>query len=314
MLTLFSFVTEDSVAAIYTPLILERPGLAVYFLSLVLIVSVALMNLVTAVLVEAAIKMANLDQEQQRFDTQRRLRQALPELLRAFHDSDKDGNGSLSREEMQKMSTQHLPVEVTHMLEEAGLESIDEVFSLLDISGDEEVSYEEFLTGFLNMLAMPMSLTTFRITKMLENSFHLLDEIKRRAESMDEKVRTQSALDRDWLTKTMNNAWAAMDNDHRCNKLVPPTPGTMENQLQALDRGTQTDDTCSAPLLDAPSGPVDKKHQNKKHGKTKPRQAQASGKGRAIQTEELRLALSMAEANTSSVNGTEAASKPALIF
>ena len=52
MITLIGFMTVDSVLHIYLTLILENAVLAPIFISLLLIVSVALMNLITAVIVD----------------------------------------------------------------------------------------------------------------------------------------------------------------------------------------------------------------------------------------------------------------------
>ncbi|CAE7279559.1 Scn11a [Symbiodinium sp. CCMP2456] len=55
MMTLLQFVTMDSIAPVYTPLALEQPLLLLYFLPLGAIVSISLMNLITAVLVPGSI-------------------------------------------------------------------------------------------------------------------------------------------------------------------------------------------------------------------------------------------------------------------
>merc|ERR1719443_347692 len=63
MLTLFQFVSFDSVGAIYKPLILADGFLAFYFFPFMLIVSIALMNMVTAVIVEEAIEQGKADKD-----------------------------------------------------------------------------------------------------------------------------------------------------------------------------------------------------------------------------------------------------------
>ena len=49
MLTLLQFVTLDSLATVYFPLIVERPILLFYFMPMLIFVSIGLMNLITAV-------------------------------------------------------------------------------------------------------------------------------------------------------------------------------------------------------------------------------------------------------------------------
>ena len=73
MLTLSQFVTLDSIAAVYYPLVVERPWLVMYFGAIVLILSIALMNLVTAVLVEGALESAQHDRAAAKHDLHEKL-------------------------------------------------------------------------------------------------------------------------------------------------------------------------------------------------------------------------------------------------
>ena len=51
VLTLIQFITMDGTASFYGPLIHVKPGLVIYFATIILFVTIALMNLVTATLV-----------------------------------------------------------------------------------------------------------------------------------------------------------------------------------------------------------------------------------------------------------------------
>merc|ERR1712194_648011 len=85
MLTLVQFVTLDSIGGIYSPLINREPLLAFFFMSFTLVVAVALMNLVTAVIVEGAIEQAKADKEVQAAYEAQRLQRLLPELREMFN-------------------------------------------------------------------------------------------------------------------------------------------------------------------------------------------------------------------------------------
>ena len=58
MMTLIQFVTLDNISEVYYPLIMHRPWLSVYFFPIFIFISIGLMNLVTAALVENAMQTA----------------------------------------------------------------------------------------------------------------------------------------------------------------------------------------------------------------------------------------------------------------
>jgi len=69
MLTLIQFVTMDSIGAIYRPLTIAKPSLIIYFSLFLLLVSVALMNLVTAIIVDHAVQQSHSTMQQRDFET-----------------------------------------------------------------------------------------------------------------------------------------------------------------------------------------------------------------------------------------------------
>merc|ERR1719161_1175679 len=91
MITLFQFVSFDSVGAIYKPLILEDGFLALYFFSFMLIVSILLMNMVTAVIVEDAIEQGKADKVAIQIYRRATLRSEYPQLVDIFEALDKNG-------------------------------------------------------------------------------------------------------------------------------------------------------------------------------------------------------------------------------
>ncbi|CAE7174101.1 Scn1a [Symbiodinium pilosum] len=111
MLTLVQFVTVDSVAYIYAPLIKEKPILALYFFAIILIVSIALMNLVTAVLVEGALENAAHDREADKLNLQEKLKEAVPRLREVFAAMDANGDGNVTLEEIEAVPMDVIPKE-----------------------------------------------------------------------------------------------------------------------------------------------------------------------------------------------------------
>merc|ERR1712008_254218 len=100
MLSLLQFVSMDSISSLYFPLILEDPGLMFYFIPFILIVSVSLMNLVTAVIIEGAIEQGNQDREVMARYKQHSFKQMQPHLRQMFKDIDMNSDNSITREEL----------------------------------------------------------------------------------------------------------------------------------------------------------------------------------------------------------------------
>jgi len=164
MLTLAQFVTLDSIAAIYRPLVYHKPVLVVYFSGIILVLSISLMNLVTAVLVEGALENAQHDRELKRHVLQEKLRKAAPKLSSMFESLDVNQDGTVSLEEFMQMSVDVFPQE---LFDNSSVSSLQEVFEILDISGKGFLSQSEFVEGLLNMFLLDVPIHTIQILRLL---------------------------------------------------------------------------------------------------------------------------------------------------
>eukprot|EP00931_Biecheleriopsis_adriatica_P082379 TRINITY_DN5580_c0_g1_i5.p1 TRINITY_DN5580_c0_g1~~TRINITY_DN5580_c0_g1_i5.p1 ORF type:complete len:576 (+),score=124.79 TRINITY_DN5580_c0_g1_i5:59-1786(+) len=164
LLTLMQFVTVDSVAGIYVPLIVHRPILIVYFVLLILFVSIALMNMVTAVLVEGALDQGRADRELEKHDLQEKLKFAMPQLKAVFTDLDKNGDGTVTLEEIDDVPMDVLP---RGLFDDSNFNGLHELFELLDVEGTGELGQDEFVEGILDIFSMGMPIETVQILKLL---------------------------------------------------------------------------------------------------------------------------------------------------
>ncbi|CAE7814091.1 NaCP60E [Symbiodinium sp. CCMP2456] len=179
LLTLTAFVTVDSISPIYGPLIASKPGLAGYFFFIVLFVSIALMNLVTAVLVEGALANASADKEMERMDLREKLRSEMPRLSQIFDEIDKDSSGTLTMDEMAMVPVDIIPEELRS---KSRVSSMQEVFEMLDVDGGGELTREEFVDGLLNLFMHDdpaTSVQTLRLLRKVDMKvMHLTHEIQ----------------------------------------------------------------------------------------------------------------------------------------
>ncbi|CAE7509764.1 CACNA1H, partial [Symbiodinium sp. CCMP2456] len=165
MMTLTQFVTVDSIASVYLPLIRQNPWLMFYFVPLILVVSISLMNLVTASLVEAALEHARQEKEEEKKLASVAAKNMLPDIVKLFDQLDADRSGFLVIQEMKDFETEGLvPPE---LLDKASVESMSELFQQLDVDESGRVNREEFIEGLLDIFLREVPVYSIQATKML---------------------------------------------------------------------------------------------------------------------------------------------------
>jgi hypothetical protein len=183
-LALMAFVCADSVSAIYTPLIVQSPWLILYFGLILLMVSVALMNLVTAVLVEGALENASNDKELERHDLKLKVTKAVPTIMNVFREYDTDNSGTMTKEEASEVPIDALPYGVFP----DSVQSMGDIFEMLDVTGDGSLTMVEFADGLLSLLANDVPIQTLQMMKMLQLNQHRLGELIVTLRSMEQRL------------------------------------------------------------------------------------------------------------------------------
>jgi len=143
MLTLIQFVILDSVRDAYLPLVTQEPLLMIFFISFMLVVSVSLMNLVTAVIVEASFQQAREDNEERDHARKMQIRKTMPIVRNLFHELDVDGSNAITMSEVTE-ATEELREKLMSVTR---LETIEELFEILDADGSGEINIDEFCEG-----------------------------------------------------------------------------------------------------------------------------------------------------------------------
>merc|ERR1711998_493123 len=105
-LTLLRILTFDGWTDILDPILLEDMTwewwicITAYFISFMLVASIALMNLVTAIMVESSIQRAKEDREVQSSWELSEKRTLIPKLQQMFQGFDVDGSGEIDLDEI----------------------------------------------------------------------------------------------------------------------------------------------------------------------------------------------------------------------
>jgi|ERR1712194_704290 len=174
MLTLSQFTTADSLAGVYYPLCEVQPLLGFYFVSLWMVITVALMNLVTAVIVDSALSLGR-EEADERISTNRKiLARNIVNLSNMFDRIDKDGSGSVTLQEIQKMHKAGeltFPQDITEMVDPDHLVGM---FEFLDKDKSGEVDKDEFVDGVCALALSSMSIEAMQTLQLLRSCHQML--------------------------------------------------------------------------------------------------------------------------------------------
>ena len=201
MLTLIQFVSLDSTADMFFPLMQVKPALVFFFLPIGIVISIGLMNLVTAVLVEKALAAAAEEAEIARIQVKNKVKGALPALLEIFMDLDQDGSGYITREEIQ-----HVPLDIlpSGILENISIPSMADLFELLDVDRTGSLTQEEFVSGLLNLVLLDVPIWTIQSLRLLGSLKDVTEKIQQDIKRLSTSEGIESRL---WVTREMEPRW-----------------------------------------------------------------------------------------------------------
>merc|ERR1719282_406265 len=103
MLTLLQFVCLDNLNEIYRPLIEKDPLLALYFVGIILVVCVVLMNLIGAVIFASALEANQSEEDSLKEQHESDWAQLIGDLKAMFSRIDEDQSGMLSLDEFMEV-------------------------------------------------------------------------------------------------------------------------------------------------------------------------------------------------------------------
>ena len=185
MFTLVQFVFHDSTAKIYRGLVLHDKSLICYFMLFFLFVSVALMNLVTAVVLEGSMDQHNRDIEVNNAYKKEMQKELLPRMARIFEDLDADHSGEISMEELLG-APKHVKDELSVIIKTTELE---ELFEIMDEDGTGTVSMDEFFECLSRTVIADVSIDQLRVIKKLDRCIRSEDEMNDSLGQVREELR-----------------------------------------------------------------------------------------------------------------------------
>jgi len=179
IMTLFQFVSMDGASDIYGPLVSRNPLLVVYFLLLVVVVSFALMNLMTAVVVDGALtSTVQKDQAIMKHYSRMRLKAVNPALKELFRKIDSRGNRNGFVEVRELKQAVEMGIEMPAVIRDMVMHGrLLDIFDLFEANDDDGLTEEEFVGGF-------SCLTLGDVPSDTMHLLHVLRGIKREVMSL----------------------------------------------------------------------------------------------------------------------------------
>lgn len=176
MLTLLQFVCHES--EIFRPLVeldVREGGclLLIYFVGVVLILPIVLLNLVTAIIVNGAMEGAMADKEAQQLYDDRLKTKMVKQLKVMFSRIDQDGSGELSLEELMTVNEADLAV----LCNLTSFTNVEDLFAAVDLDGSGRVTIDVFCDGIHQAAVSKVPIETQKMARQIDS---MSREVKRR--------------------------------------------------------------------------------------------------------------------------------------
>jgi len=186
MLTLARFACLDNTSEVYKVLVEQDPWLSIYFVFLILVVSLVLFHLLGAVIFSSVLEQHLAEQESAKRATEAEWASLIQNLKKMFLRIDVDGSGTLSREELLNID----PKDNEALTKALGVSTPMQVFNALDVNKTGEVSIAEFVNIIWDVV--------------LKNTPLDLKRMEKQVETMDWRVKEMFSLQHDLQMKLAN--------------------------------------------------------------------------------------------------------------
>jgi voltage-gated sodium channel len=181
ILTLSQFVMADSMASIYTVFGLRSKYLMIaFFAPLILILSIAVMNLVTAVIVEASMEQSATEKDVLQQERINKIKKQIPMIRDVFSSMDADGSGVVTLEEIQSAS----PEANACIGQVIDADDLTEIFEIIDDDGSGEVGIDEFVDGISKIATSGLPIETVRLMKQIALTRRQIDHLGKQVQHL----------------------------------------------------------------------------------------------------------------------------------
>lgn len=221
MFTLFQICTLDNWSeSIARHVKKEQPGMEWLFVAFISFTTFGLLNLVVGVIVENTLASAKINETKMKKKREKDRMRILNHLREFFEQSDEDGSGTLTMEEVQAAMKDPEAMNKLKLID-LPLDDPHEIFSLLDVDQSGELSIDEFISGCMrikgnakskDLLAVQIAVDTLGtkltdLTKALETAGGKIWQLDERTAEMMHKCERVFLPERE--ARRRNNEYSA---------------------------------------------------------------------------------------------------------
>lgn len=179
-----TLVAGDSWGQCLLPIIKHEPATFILFALALVSVSLGLMNLILAAIVDHAVAAHDVEREEKAHRKKHAELLAMKQLLDMAKRLDKDNDGLLSHDEMMTAFDDDAIRETLEVLG-INMEDFSQMFTLMDVDGSGDLDYDEFIESFLKAHAMEermyMMMIKLQTDSVARAVTHVMEDLQRRA-------------------------------------------------------------------------------------------------------------------------------------
>lgn len=194
MLVMFQIMTLDEWLVTLMPFIQRQAWTGVFFMVYVCVSALALMNLVTAIVVETSIKKTREDTDFQQQMFQRDVQRSVEDFQELKNILDPGDSDEIGIREFCEAAKHHPAlINIVKDLDMNTTNGIHEIFKQLDLDGSGTLQVQELMHGLLDLQALTKSTEKLAViaqaTNMQEKVFHMQRYLSQSPERTSDSVR-----------------------------------------------------------------------------------------------------------------------------
>ena len=156
----------------------------IFFVPLMFIVSISLMNLVLALIVEVSMDSSANEKADEKDMKAKQFRRQLPTIKKIFSSLDTDGSGSITMNELES-----IPAEVkTALLKVVPSDDMVSIFEIVDEDGTGEVHIDEFCDSLEKVVSSDVPIETLRLIQNVSITRHEVRRVREYLAAMKEQT------------------------------------------------------------------------------------------------------------------------------